>query len=216
MARTNPIPDLDRTEALLWTILREFESLALAQYAATVPALLTREKEAVVALLGSRIDSDDELAGTQLALPMSDLVACATSANEAHVLITQGLLLESIGEAIYRTFGENSATSLPTRELCAIGLAASLRARAIVPGLLRSRIGCGDVLLQAIMDESAPLLRSLDALGEGLDEHFSERYNIGFADLMGDVAAELIALCTELDIDRRKLVAFLTGALMGL
>jgi hypothetical protein len=33
---------------------------------------------------------------------------------------------------------------------------------------------------------------------------------------MGDVAAELIAACIELAIDRRKFVAFLTSALMGI
>jgi hypothetical protein len=80
---------------------------------------------------------------------------------------------------------------------------------------LRSRIGTGEALLQAIMTESAPLLRTLDELGEGIDATFLERYGVSFADLMGDVAAELIATCIELDVDRRKLVAFLTSALMG-
>jgi len=139
-----------------------------------------------------------------------------TSASEAHVLIAQGLFLEIIGEAIYRSFGQNAASSEPTRRLCASGSAACARARALVPDLLRARIGDGDVLLQAIMNEAAPLLRSLDDLGEGIDATFLERFGVSFADLMGDVAAELIAVCIDLGVDRRKFVAFLTSALMGM
>lgn len=211
----NVIADLDRTEALLWTILAQFESLAARQYAATVPALLTPEKLAVVALLETRVRSSDELLQTRLASPVAALVGHATSSSEAHILIAQGLLLELMGEAIYRTFGENDVTSEATRGLCERGLAASLRARSLISDLLRSRIGTGDVLLQAFMTEAGPLLGALDALGEGIDEYFADRFNISFADLMGDVAAELLALCLDLDVDRRKLVAYLTGALMG-
>ncbi len=100
--------------------------------------------------------------------------------------------------------------------LCAAGSAASARAREIVPGLLRARIGEGDVLLQAIMTAAGPLLRLLDDLGEGIDAYFFDRFGVSFADLMGDVAAELIATCPDLEIDRRKFVAFLTSALMGI
>ncbi len=206
---------MDRTEALLWTILYRFESLAAQQYAACAPTLLTVQKQAVVSLLASRVVGDEELAQTRLAAPVAALIESVTSPSRAHVLIAQGLLLELIAQSIYATFGENAATSAPTRELCACGLDASTRARALMPELLRTEFGTGEILLQAIMAESAPLLRSLDALGEGIDEYFGERFKIGFADLMGDVAAELIAMCPELDIDRRKLVAFLTGALMG-
>jgi hypothetical protein len=66
------------------------------------------------------------------------------------------------------------------------------------------------------MNEAAPLLRSLDDLGEGIDATFLDRFGVSFADLMGDVAAELIAVCIALDVDRRKFVAFLTSALMGM
>jgi hypothetical protein len=138
-----------------------------------------------------------------------------TTADPAKVLIAQGLFLELIGAAIYRSFGENVVTSAPTRELCAVGSAASARARDLIPGVLRERVGSGDVLLAAIMRESAPLLHSLDDLGEAIDATFLERYGVSFADLMGDVAAELIATCLDLDVDRRKFVAFLTSALMG-
>jgi hypothetical protein len=207
---------LDRSEALLWSILCRFENLAVNQYAATVPALLTPEKEAVVALLRTRVDdAADELTGTQLDAPIGALLRNVTSANAAHVLIAQGLFLECIGEAIYRTFGENAATSKTTRELCERGAAASARARAIVPGLVRQEIGTGDELLQAIVNAAGPMLASLDDLGEGIDAYYLDRFGVSFADLMGDVAAELIAVCIDLDIDRRKFVAFLTSALMG-
>jgi hypothetical protein len=212
----NVITGIDRSEALLWTILDRFESLAVRQYADSARALLTPEKAAVVTLLRTRVHGDDDLTGTPLAAPIDALTASVTSANEARVLIGQGLFLELIGEAIYRSFGENVATSEPTRALCASGSAASARVREILPGLLRERIGTGERLLQAIMNEAAPLLRSLDDLGEGIDATFLDRFGVSFADLMGDVAAELIAVCIALDVDRRKFVAFLTSALMGM
>jgi hypothetical protein len=211
----NVSADLGRTEALLWTILSRFESLAFEQYAMTVPALLTPEKQSVVALLRTRVQTNEELIGTPLEAPIDALIERATSSSEAHVLIAQGLFLEIIGEAIYRTFGANDATSGPTRDLCERGCAASGRARALVPALLRSRIGEGEVLLQAIVTEAGPLLYGLDDLGVGIDACFLDPFGVSFADLMGDVAAELIAVCMELDIDRRKFVAFLTSALMG-
>lgn len=208
---------LDRSEALLWSILSRFETLAVNQYAVTAPALLTPEKEAVVALLRTRVDdASDELAGTRLDAPIAALLRSVTSTDPAHVLIAQGLFLECIGEAIYGTFGANAATSDTTRALCERGSAASARARAIVPGLVRQTIGTGDALLQAIVNEAGPMLNSLDELGEGIDATYLDRFGVSFADLMGDVAAELIATCIDLEIDRRKFVAFLTSALMGM
>jgi len=177
--------------------------------------LLTPEKQRLVTLLRTRVQGPPELAGTPLEVPVAALMHSVRSSSEAHVLIAQGLFLELIGEAIYRTFGANAATSQPTRALCEAGTAASGRAHAIVPGLLRSRLGTGDILLRAIVNESTPLLSSLDDVGEAIDATYLDRFGVSFADLMGDVAAELIALCLELDVDRRKLVAFLTSALMG-
>lgn len=208
--------DLEHSEALLWTILARFESLAVEQYAVSAPALLTTEKRDAVALLRTRATDDEFLAGSGLEAPITALLQNATSSRAEHVLIAQGLFLEAIGEAIYRSFAENAATSEPTRALCERGFAASARARAIVPGLLRTQIGDGDVLLQAIMTEAGPLLRCVDDLGEGIDASFLDPYGLSFADLMGDVAAELIAMCLVLGIDRRKFVAFLTSALMGI
>jgi hypothetical protein len=208
--------ELDRSEALLWTILAQFESLAVAQYGASVPALLTPEKARVFDLLRTRVAGSDDLTGSRLEFPIAALLASVTSTDPAHVLIAQGLFLEFIGQAIYDRFGGNDLTSTTTRELCECGSRASARARDIVPSLLRAQIGSGDVLLQAIMTASAPMLRLLDDLGEGIDAYFFDRFGVSFADLMGDVAAELIAVCADLDIDRRKFVAFLTSALMGI
>ena len=210
------LADLDRSEALLWTILARFESLAVEQYARTVPTLLTPQKQLVVTRLRSRIAAADDLAGTPLEAPIAALMAGITSSDESRVLIGQGLFLELIGEAIYRSFAENSVTSEATRDMCNVGLAASIRARELVGDLLRTRIGEGDTLLQAIMTEGTPLLHSLDDLGAGIDTYFLDRFGLSFADLMGDVAAELIAMCIELHVDRRKFVAFLTSALMGM
>ena len=53
----NVITGIDRSEALLWTILDRFESLAVRQYADSARALLTPEKAAVVTLLRTRVHS---------------------------------------------------------------------------------------------------------------------------------------------------------------
>src|SRR5271154_4232263 len=101
------IVGIDRSELLLWALLRNFESLALRQYELNVPALATMEKRALVDLLISQVPSDEVLAETELALPVKDLVDSATGSDEIHTLIVQGLLLELLGQTIYQSFGQN-------------------------------------------------------------------------------------------------------------
>ncbi len=208
---------LDRVDSLFWTLVYRFESLAAVQYAVAVPELDTDAKRSFLAALAPHARTGaDAFAGTALGGPVATLVASATSDDARHVLIVQGFLLELLGQTLYRTFGASAAANDTTRALCTAGGRAADEALALLPGLLAARIGAGDVLLQTFMDESQATLASLDALGEGIDEVFAERYGVKFADLMGDVAAEAIAMCVELGMDRRKFVAFLTGALMGI
>ncbi len=207
----------ERVESLLWTIVYRFESLAERQYAASVPALATPQKRAFVAALEPlTLTGPDAFEGTLLGEPVAALTASASGTDPRHILIVQGYLLELLGQTLYRTFGASPAASETTRALCEQGAAAADEAIRRLPTLLHESIGSGDVLLQAFMDESEETLSSLDALGEGIDDVFRERYDVSFADLMGDVAAEAIALCVDLGMDRRKFVAFLTGALMGI
>jgi hypothetical protein len=206
---------IDRSELLLWAILRNFESLALRQYELYVPTLAGEEKRALVALLSSQVPSDEVLDEAELAVPVNDLVAGATGSDAVHTLIVQGLLLELLGQTIYQSFGQSELVSSSTRTLCADGLAASQTISKKIPALIAEEIGTGESLFQTLMIVSRPVLRQLDTLGVGLDQHFSARFGICFADLMGEFAADFIPACTELGLDRRKLVGFLTGALMG-
>ncbi len=206
---------LDRTELLLWTILAKFESLALLQYSLYVIDLDTPEKQQLVDMLLSTIPSDEALETTTLSLPVENLLADATSTDKFHILIVQGLILELLGQTIYRSFADNDLASQTTRGMCVLGLKASSDNTAKLPKLFAEKVGSGDELFQAFITVSRPVISHLDELGQGLEEQFSKRFGISYADLMGDFMAELIPVCVELGMDRRRLVAYLTGALMG-
>ena len=207
---------LDKSELLLWTILRNFETLALRQYELYVPVLATAEKKTLVELLVSQAPSNNALDGTNLSSSVKDLVISASGVDEVATLIIQGLLLEPLGQTIYQTFGQQNTISSFTQNLCSIGLVANKDNRKKTIKLIVNTIGEGDKLFQIFMTVTRPVLKHLDTLGEGLDEHFHERFQISFADLIGDFVSELIPICAELGIDRRKLIAYLTGALMGI
>jgi hypothetical protein len=206
-----------RVESLFWTIVYRFESLAARQYAACVPELLTPEKRLFLDRAAPlALDGPEAFAGTPLGEPVTALIASAQTNDPRRVLVVQGFFLELLGRTLYRTFGASAASGAETRAVCELGEAAADAGLTVLPTLLAARIGAGEILLQAFMDESQATLASLDSLGEGIDEVFRERYGMSFADLMGDVAAEAIAMCVELGMDRRKFVSFLTGALMGI
>ncbi len=206
-----------RVESLFWTIVYRFESLAARQYASCAPELLTSEKRAFLERAAPlALDGPEAFAGTTLGAPVAELTTSAATNDPRRVLVVQGFFLELLGRTLYRTFGASDASSAETRAVCALGEAAADAGLALLPALLAARIGAGDVLLQAFMDESQSTLASLDSLGEAIDDVFRERYGMSFADIMGDVAAEAIAMCVELGMERRKFVSFLTGALMGI
>lgn len=206
--------ELDRTELLLWTILQKFESLALMQYKLHELSLDTPEKRTLVGVLNSRVPSDEALETTTLSVPVTELLADAIGADESHTLIVQGLLLELLGQTIYQSFAQNSSVSPDTRALCVLGLKASQANRTRLPELFAEKIGKGEDFFQAFITASRPVIKHLDGLGEGLDEHFSMRFGLHYTDLIGEFVAELISACIELGMDRRKLMGSLTDALM--
>ncbi len=71
-------------------------------------------------------------------------------------------------------------------------------------------------LYAVFADTSEHVLAALDALAEPVDEVFGERFGLRFADVMGEFAAGLVTACTALGMQRRKVVAHLAGACMGL
>ena len=214
------LPSTTRTlnsgECLLWTILRSFESLALKQYELNVSMLATAEKKDLVQLLVSQVPTDEALEGTDLALPIKNLMVSATGTDQEHTLIVQGLLLEVLGRTIYRMFQAKDMFSSSTSALCNTGLEAGKSIHREIRRLINEKIGIGEQLFQAFVTISKPVIINLDALGERLDRHFNERFGISFADLMGEFIAELIPTCVELGMERRKIVGYLTSVLMGI
>jgi hypothetical protein len=207
--------NLDKSERLLWTILRSFEALALKQYEANAESVITPEKRELVNLLVSRVPSDEALEQSDLASPVSNIITSATSDQEFGTLFIQGLLLEQLGHTLYQMLSEHESISPQTRSLCSLGLRASEETATNTSRLLREKFSDGDQLFQAFMFSSRTILRSLVSLGESLDRHFSEPFGIEFVDLMGVFASDLIIRCVELGMERRKIVSYLTGALMG-
>ena len=57
--------------------------------------------------------------------------------------------------------------------------------------LIVEKIGSGDKVYQAFINISRPVVICLDALGESLDQHFREKFNISFSDLMGDICCRI-------------------------
>jgi uncharacterized protein YfiM (DUF2279 family) len=60
------------------------------------------------------------------------------------------------------------------------------------------------------------VLGALDGLADPVDRVFGERFGLRFADVMGEFTADLISTCTALGMQRRKVVAQLAGAAMGI
>lgn len=207
---------INKSELLLWTILRNFELLALKQYEKNVAVLATQEKRELVNLLSSQAPSDEALEEISLTQSIRNLLNSATGPDEIHTLIIQGLLLETLGRTIYQIFENNKVLSSSTRALCSTGLQAGRSVKTKIAKLIIEKMGIGEQLFQTFVTVSRPVIMHLDALGERLDQHLNERFNISFADLMGEFVAELIPLCVELGVERRKIVGHLTGVLMGI
>jgi hypothetical protein len=207
---------ISKSELLLWTILRNFELLALKQYEKNVAVLATAEKRELVDLLNSQAPSDEALEETSLTQSIRNLLNSATGPDEVHTLIVQGLLLETLGRTIYQIFENNTGLSASTRELCKQGIQAGSSIKTNIYKLISERMGLGEQLFQTFVTVSRPVIVHLDALGERMDSHFNERFNVTFADLMGEFVAELVPICVELGVERRKIVGHLTSVLMGI
>ena len=208
---------LDPGERLFWTLMRRFERLAVDRYAAHAPALAGESKRRFVARLEEVGADETALAESPLARPISGLLARAQSADEPTTLLVQGLVLEYLGQAVYRiVHGTSRVVSDPSRRLARDGLAASETVTAAAASRIPECIGTGDVLYAAFVATSYDVLSALDGLADPVDRVFGERFGLGFADVMGEFTADLIGACTALGMQRRKVVAHLAGAAMGI
>ena len=208
-------PD-DAAERLLWALMARFERLALERYAAHAPALATVEKARFVDRLAGACADPGTLAASPFAAPVDALLSRAQSADEASVLIVQGLVLEHLGQAIYRIATGTERASAATRALAAEGLAASRGVTAAASARIAQVIGTGDTLYAVFVERSHDVVGALDALADPVDAVFGERFGLRFGDVMGEFVADLTTACTALGMQRRKVVAHLAGACMGI
>src|SRR6185436_1172825 len=207
---------VDETERLLWALMRKFERLALERYAAHTPALATLEKRRFVARLDALATDEAPLAASILAAPVEELLARARSTDAVSALIVQGLVLEHLGQAIYRVAPDTERASPRTRALAADGHTASVSVTTEAAVEIAERVGTHERLYAVFAEMSEDVMAALDALAEPVDEIFGERFGLRFADVMGEFAAGLITACTALGMQRRKVVAHLAGACMGI
>ena len=210
-------PDAD--ELLLWALMTRFERLALDRYAALSPALAEAgdgAKRAWVARLDALPTDPAALAASPLAPPVDALLARAQSTDETALLLVQGLVLEHLGQAIYRIAQGTDRASAATRALASEGLAASRHVTAAAGRRTADVVGSGEDLYRTFTDRTHDVLGTLDALADPVDAVFGERFGLRFADVMGEFVADLIAAGTALGMQRRKIVAHLAGACMGL
>jgi uncharacterized protein YfiM (DUF2279 family) len=148
---------------------------------------------------------------------VATLLACAQSGDESATLVVQGLVLEHLAQAIYRIVRDTPRdVSADSRRLAAEGLAASEAVWAAAARRLPECVGSGEAAYAAFVGASHDVLAALDGLADPVDRVFGERFGLAFADVMGEFTADLVGACTGLGMQRRKVVAHLAGAAMGI
>lgn len=205
----------DELESLLWTILRNFESLALEKYQTYFPRLATSEKKDLVRQMSELAPDDRALDRSQLAGPVRELLACARQGEAASTLIVQGLVLERFGRILYDTLAKTGTLSPQTHALAVTGKAISGELSDLVPALVTQKMGDGEGLLECFTLDSREVLKRLDTLSEELDRAFAERFQVRFSDTVAEFAADLVQTCTAMGMNRKKLMCHLTACLMG-
>ena len=209
----------DADELLLWALMARFERLALERYATLAPALADAgdgAKRAWVARLDALPTDPAALTASPLAPPVDALLARAQSADETAVLLVQGLVLEHLGQAIYRVAQATERASAASRALAGEGLRASRVVTAAAAQRTAAVAGSGEQLYRSFTDRTHDVLAALDALADPVDAVFGARFGLRFADVMAEFVADLVAAGTALGMQRRKIVAHLAGACMGL
>jgi hypothetical protein len=214
--RTPAEPPVDGTELLLWAVMHKFERLALECYTAHAEGLATVEKRRFVARLDALKTNEAPLAASVLAAPVEEILARSRSTDPVSALIVQGLVLEHLGQAIYRVARDTERATSASRVLAAAGRAASVSVTTQASAEIAQRVGTHERLYPVFAELSQEVMAALDALAEPVDEVFGERFGLHFADVLGEFAAGLITACTALGMQRRKVVAHLAGACMGL
>jgi hypothetical protein len=209
---------LDADELLIWTIMRTFEVQASAQYVAHVPQLATPEKRRVGPALLDLAGDDGPLEASTLGASMKALVASASeAAHEGAVLVVQGLILERVRQVVYATLERVERISERSRAIARSLEGVSRTTVARAPELFAAAYARqGQAPFALFTEASDDVLGRLDAVGEGVDEVFGDRFDLRFAEIVGDFVAELVPACVRLGMERRKVMSHLAGALMGI
>lgn len=205
--------DVASKERVAWAMMRRFEALAAEQYAKHAPTLLTDEKKAVLTQLDAISPDDAPLGDSPLGEPIAGLLDAAKG-EQKHTLLVQALLLEQLGALIYEAVKDNENVSEAGRALAADGAVAATATVEQAPDLVEKHIGTGDAAFDAFTSTTGDVLSRLDSLGEAVDDMFGDAFDLRFADVMGDLTAELLPVCTGLGMQRRKLMMYLTSCLM--
>jgi hypothetical protein len=196
--------------------MRRFESPALARYRSHAPMLATEEKARFVAELLAIEQCDELLAAQGLAAPTETLLARAGGSDEASTLLVEGLVLERLRHSIYRLAAGADRAGEESRALAEAGRRASGAVSAVAAQRIAISLGTGEALFAVFAPKSNAVIGALDAMAEPVDRTFGERFGLRFAEVMGEFTADLIVACTELGMQRRKVVGHLTSACMGL
>jgi len=205
----------DHDEQLLWRILYRLEALALDRYERFAPSLAIGAKRDITRVLAKGGSDDACLKQSVLNEPFRELLDAASSRNETETLIIQGLLLERLGQIIYKVMSEQSAASAATRSLGDAGREACTAVIALAEDQLSKVVGKGEVLFDVFTAASDGVLDKLDGLGDAVNTIFGQRFGLTFSELVGEFTAELLPACVALGMNRRKVVCHLAGAFMG-
>jgi len=207
----------DADEVLLWTIMRMFEVQASAQYHAHTPELAPL-KDGVGPALLSIAGEDRLLEQSMLGPPMKQLLASAGEAGgDVAVLVVQGLVLERVRQIVYDTLTKLDDFSERSRSIAqGLGQVSADVIGRTIPLFAAACAASAQKPFSLFAEASDDVLHKLDAVGEGVDEIFGERFGLRFPDIIGDFVAGLVPVCVKFGMERRNVMAHLAGALMGI
>jgi len=198
--------------------MRKFEVQAWNQYRQYAPILAVEHKRLVVETLTTLAPSDHPLEVSELADSMNRLIVSASTCQDScDVLVVQGAVLERVREVIYGGVGASLGASDATRALAARAGSVSASLVEQAHDLFAAWSKSTDrPALSRFIESSDDVLHELDAVGEGVERVFGERFHLKSADVVGDFVAALVPSCVRLGMDRRKVMSHLAGALMGI
>lgn len=207
------IAEQARRERQLWTMMRAVEAKAAALYQRHAAELATADKQAVLASLEGLGSPLQELQGTPLHAPLSDLLGVFGD-TRSFTLFVNGLVLEQLGATIYGRIAHSSAISPEGRELAQRAEKISIATRDTAVRCIASSVATANVF-NIFAGETSEVLTRLDGFGEVVDASLGEAFDIRFADVLGDLTSELLPICIDLGMVRRKLIVHLTSAFMS-